>query len=251
VAKRRSGLWPKWFLRVVAVPVAILGIVAVYALANVTDSTFARLSAPLELVILVAVLAVVCVGRRFLARDFAALDLERVRSATPRSGGNDVSAASRPAGELRSERDRRTARRSPGETTALAAYVEARAAFADVIASIETQVATDLEPNTQRFVATDIEVKHSQFSLTESMDGLSQAVRHVTQMCEVLAERIESDRLERRALADAVMALTQRALPSASTGPRLLGSTVFAIAAPPNRDRVAIVDGNVARSHVP
>jgi hypothetical protein len=67
---------------------------------------------------------------------------------------------------------------------------------------------------------------------------LTQAVEHVARACELIAhafelfaERVESDRLERRTLADAVMVLAQQAAPT----PR-------PVSAGPARERVLLED---------
>ena len=106
----------------------------------------------------------------------------------------------------------------------------------DLIARSEARLPADPEPSAQPG-ATAEPVAADAYSLAQSTKMLTQAVEHVARACELIAhafelfaERVESDRLERRTLADAVMMLAQQAAPAAST-PR-------PVSAGPARERV-------------
>jgi hypothetical protein len=193
------------FLKAVLVaPVAILAIVVVYELAGTTDGMVAGWSAPLKAAAGVGVVAVLWIGRRFLARDLAEADLVRVRAAAPKSGAADVPAAA----------DARTA--TATSTTAV-------------------------EPNTRHLPAINTGLKHSESSLARSTADLQKAARQIADTCQLVVERIEADRLDRRAFADALMVLAQRGFPSVSKRPQQARSASVT-SAPPNADRRVLVN---------
>ncbi len=128
--------------------------------------------------------------------------------------------------ELRT-RDTTFAFQGHGEPSALAEYLDGRTELVNLIARSEARLPADPEPSTRRD-ATPAPGADDDQSLAQSNKMLTQAVEHVARACELIAhafelfaDRVESDRLERRTLADAVMMLAQQAAPAAST-PRLV-----------------------------
>ncbi len=140
---------------------------------------------------------------------------------------------------------------SPGAPSALAEYLDGRAELANLIAIVEARMPPEIEPDAQLDEldeAAEAGQEPSKLSLAQNTKILTRAVEQVgracemvAHACELLAERVESDRLERRALADAVSTLAQQHSPSAST-PRLLGGSVFATPAWPQDDEIVIDD---------
>jgi hypothetical protein len=86
--------------------------------------------------------------------------------------------------------------------------------------------------------------------LTQAVEEVSRASELIVRACELFTERMESDRLERRTLADAIMTLAQQqsASPSTSSTPRLLGGSVFATPAWKHEDEIVIDDDRPDRS---
>lgn len=96
---RLGGRSGKKLLRfVLSVPLAALAILAVYAIANLADGSLASLSAPLEVAVLVSVLAVIVLGRSLLSRKDATE--RRVEAARSAAAVPDTRAASWPPGKV-------------------------------------------------------------------------------------------------------------------------------------------------------
>jgi hypothetical protein len=142
--------------------------------------------------------------------------------------------------EIRSTRDTTFAFHGQGGTSALDEYLDGRTELVDLIARSEARLPADPEPSAHPD-ATAQPGADDAYSLAQNTKMLTQAVEHVARACELIAhafelfaERVESDRLERRTLADAVMVLAQQAAPAAST-PR-------PVSAGPARERVLLED---------
>jgi hypothetical protein len=111
----------------------------------------------------------------------------------------------------------------------LASHAHERALLADAITKLESTLAADLEQRT----STEATANTLRDSVNDHATDLAKAVEAVARMCALLADRIETERDERRALVEAVSALAQRALESPSAiepdvnKPRLLGGSVY------------------------
>ena len=302
VATQQRAAWRRRILGfLVAVPVAIVGIVVVYALASFADGSLAHVSGPVEVAILAGVIAVLLFSRWLLTRAGSASPNVVVAQGTG-SGPGNARAASWPPGKTApsttpiamptimptlpavpsawgasaaptastaaptsptvapnastvapsastvvrmptvvGSAPAATATREPtfalegsGATSALAEYLDGRTELTNLIASVEARIPSEMpsepEPDAQpdTTAVAPVEADRSEVAVAESTKTLAQAVEQVTHACELIAracelfaERIESDRLERRALADAMMLLAQQAMPAASP-PRLV-----------------------------
>jgi len=225
-------------------------VVVVYVLAGATDGLVAGWSASLKAVVGVGLVVVVLTGRRFFARDLAEADLARVRAAAARKSGASI--PTRPIASIASaapDNPPATAAtaaplQGPEDTTAFATYLTARNALEDVIASTDTPVMTSLEPNPRHVPAVNTGMTHSESSLAASTADLREAAREIADVCALVAERVEVDRLDRRAFADALMALAQRAWPSVSPRPPLRARSTPATPAPSNGEGLVLVNAD-------
>ena len=196
-----------------------------------TDGALANLPVPAKSAIVIAVVAVVLLARWLFAPDYTERDLALVRAASrgvPPSGALPVGSFAPIASTI----DRTTTPDAAGDgvMAARAAYADARTALASLISSVETRLTTDLQPNAQPNTAPDIDRKRSEVPLAENANGLveliervARACESIARVCEQLGEHLESDRLERGVLIDAVMTLVQQS----STPPRPAADGMF------------------------
>jgi hypothetical protein len=124
-----------------------------------------------------------------------------------------------------------------------AASSQERVALADAIAKLEATLATDLVQRTQAQAATESAVAHLREAVGGHGSDLAEAVHEMARMCSLLAEHIESERTERKALIDAVGLLAQHMMESnalAPAAPRVIGGSVYATA--DDHDEIVLVD---------
>ncbi len=112
----------------------------------------------------------------------------------------------------------------------LAANAHERALLADAITKLEATLASDLERRSHVQTSTELAVT----GLREEIGGqgaeLADAVQQMARMCALLAEHIDSERVERKALVDAVNVLARQVVEGTaivSRPPRVLGGSVY------------------------
>jgi hypothetical protein len=122
------------------------------------------------------------------------------------------------------------------------------AVIAEVPVAVEVPVASVPRASVELAVASEPVESDPALLLAQNTLVLNQAIEQVARAsdliahaCELFTERIESDRAERRALADAVLTLAQQLAPAPST-PRLVGGSVFASPARPREHEIVIDD---------
>jgi hypothetical protein len=127
-----------------------------------------------------------------------------------------------------------------------AADRNARAVLADAIAQIELRMARDREEGDATRLATEAAVENAQSLLTAQANDVGLLLQQVANTCELVVERLEADRLERRAYVEAIGRLMQS--PALEAGERPVGGTVFPpeIAADVAPDSETTADANVA-----
>jgi hypothetical protein len=125
----------------------------------------------------------------------------------------------------------------------VAADARARLALTDAVGNIGSTVTQGLRHAQHAQAATEVAVEHLWRKVLDREQELARAVEQVAQVCELLAERIESEQLERRALADAMTLLARQTLPVVSTPrqERLVGGSVFATPSAPNNDEAVLI----------
>jgi hypothetical protein len=126
-----------------------------------------------------------------------------------------------------------------------AADVRGRAVLADAIAQIEVRLARDREDRERAQLSTRTAIENSQSLITAQANDVGRLLQQVASTCALVAEQLEADRSERRALAD----LIARVLPSSpapvESRERALGGTVFAAPAIADSTKPQAVDGEV------
>jgi ABC-type transporter Mla subunit MlaD len=112
----------------------------------------------------------------------------------------------------------------------LDANAEQTAVLVDAVTALNKTIGVEVE-RTQRLEATaDATTGALQHALSAQTADVSAALEHVASMYAVLAERIETDRLERNTLVQAVGQLARQLVLPEPTRPRVLGGSVFATA---------------------
>ena len=106
-----------------------------------------------------------------------------------------------------------------------AADMRSRAVLSNAMALIELRLARDHEERDREQQATDAAVESLRISVIDNATGTGRLLEQVANMCAMVADRLESDRTERRALAEAISRIAQPLadLPEAS---RVIGGTV-------------------------
>jgi hypothetical protein len=132
-----------------------------------------------------------------------------------------------------------------------AASAQERAALADAIGKLEATLANDLAQRSAAQVATESAVASLRDAVGGHGSDLSEAVHEMARMCSLLAEHIESERAERKALIDAVGLLAQHMMESnaLAPAPRVIGGNVYATDDDPDRDEIVLVDDENHRTH--
>ena len=109
-----------------------------------------------------------------------------------------------------------------------AADRNALAMLAEATAQIEVRLSTDSEDRQRAQSSTETAIEQLRSSVIGHAIDVGRGLEQVAEMCALLAEQIEADRLERRAIIEALTSLSQPR-PSPSTGPsQVIGGTVFA-----------------------
>ncbi len=122
----------------------------------------------------------------------------------------------------------------------------ARATLTDAITQIESRMAHDREEHARIRMTADTAIENVRASVTDTVTDVGRVLERVGDMCALVAEQMEADRVERRALAEALTRLVhQSALPahgSDSETERVTGGTVFAVPDASSRAELSLVD---------
>jgi hypothetical protein len=108
-----------------------------------------------------------------------------------------------------------------------AADFRARAVLNDAIAQIEMRLAGDREDRERAQLSTQAAIENSQSLITAQATDVGRLLQQVADTCALVAERLEDDRYERRALADAIARLAQLPASPIELREHALGGTVF------------------------
>ena len=109
-----------------------------------------------------------------------------------------------------------------------AADAHNREVLAAAIARMELRYSRDLEDRERLQVSSETAIHNLRHSVTTSAGDVARSLAQVANMCAMVAEQIETERLERRALTEAIELLARPPLPALEEGPRVIGGTVFA-----------------------
>jgi hypothetical protein len=115
-------------------------------------------------------------------------------------------------------------------TTALQADAEARRALAEALGRIDARLAQGLDEQALTQTATGVTVQHLRSTVLDTRNDLAHAVDHLAEVCALLSDRIDAERIERQALAEALgqLALARPAEPARS-GERVIGGSFPAV----------------------
>lgn len=126
-----------------------------------------------------------------------------------------------------------------------AAELRARAVLADALAKMELRLSRDLEQRRRLQTVTETAVEALQSSLTTSSTEVAKALGQVANMCAIVAERMDADRLERRAFTEALARAGRPPVANVDGPSKIIGGTFFATSEVPE-DEISIVDANGA-----
>lgn len=106
-----------------------------------------------------------------------------------------------------------------------AADTRARAVLANAMAQIESRLTNDHEQAARLQAATQAAIENLRYEVSSRPSDIGPVLEQVAAMCALVAERLEADRLERRALTEAITLLAR---PGITEGPsRVLGGMVM------------------------
>ena len=108
-----------------------------------------------------------------------------------------------------------------------AADMRARAVLSNAMALIELRLSKDQEEREREQQSTEGAIELLRNSVIDNATGVGRLLEQVANMCAMVADRLEADRVERRALAEAITRLAQpmAELPEPS---KVIGGTVVA-----------------------
>jgi hypothetical protein len=193
---------------------AVIALIVVYVLETVTQAAFAEWSGWLQAVSVGAVVAVVWIGGRILWHDRATLD-EPNASRRPRER----------IGMLPGRRRRDARAIEAIREQILVADTQTRAALANGITRMSSLLAGDLEQRRRSQAAAESAIDALRQATTINGADLSRALDQVAGMWALVAERIEADRLERRALTEVITAMGRPDARPVESRSRVLGDT--------------------------
>jgi hypothetical protein len=108
-----------------------------------------------------------------------------------------------------------------------ASDLRAQAVLNDAIAQIDTQLAQDRDDRGRAQLSTKNAIENSQSMITAQATDLGRLLQQVANTCAAVAERLEDDRSERRALAEAIARLAPSSVTPLESRAHTLGGTVF------------------------
>lgn len=108
-----------------------------------------------------------------------------------------------------------------------AADLRARAVLSNAMAQIDLQLAQDREDRERAQSSTQAAIENTQSLITTQAMEVGRLLEQVANTCALVAERVEADRFERRALADAIARLVQSPVMPLESREHALGGTVF------------------------
>ena len=257
---------------IIGAPAVVAAIVVVYVLADITQAAFAQWSPKVQVAVIAAVVVVLGIGHRILSRGGAVRDLERVRSAAREASGpvpvparsaaavpaltNATTRATRSSQEGHGMFARRSRKQTAGiealQEQILASNEQTRVALGAATARMEALLVSELERGHRLEQAVQSAIDALQNAAASNALDVSRALGQVADMFQLVAERIasdhverrelaEADRLERRALTEVLAALSAPPARPPEQPSRVLGGTVFGSERPRGAD-VSIVD---------
>jgi hypothetical protein len=141
----------------------------------------------------------------------------------------------------------RTRRRQQSEARRTVARIEAlesEASLTEALTVLERTIASSLREVRQGHAATESVVEHLWYKVVDQEHQLTRSLAQVAQLCELLVDRLEGERLQQGRLATVLEALAAESAPRVTALPareRVIGGTVRpGEAAPLERDVAAV-----------
>lgn len=103
-----------------------------------------------------------------------------------------------------------------------------RTVLTDAIARMDLRLSRDLEQRERLQASTDAAMEALRYSVTGSGTDVARSLGQVANMCAMIAEQIEAERLERRSFTEALALLARPPAPALEEPSRVIGGTVFA-----------------------
>jgi hypothetical protein len=125
-----------------------------------------------------------------------------------------------------------------------AAELRARAVLADALAKMELRLARDLEHRRRLQTVTESAIETLQSSMLDSSSEVARALGQVANMCAIVAERLDGDRLERGAFTEALAQASRPPTGNVEGPSKIIGGTFFATSAAAADDDISVVDTN-------
>ena len=132
-----------------------------------------------------------------------------------------------------------------------AAELRSRAVLADALAKMELRVSRDVEQRRRLQSVTESALEHLQLSLTDNTAEIARALGQVANMCALVAERLDADRLERRAFTEAIARATRPPIARPEGPSQIIGGTFFATSELPEEAEISVVDTNGESADAP
>ena len=135
-----------------------------------------------------------------------------------------------------------------------AAELRARAILADAVAKMELRLSRELEQRRRDQTVTESAIETLRSAHSSSSTEVARALGQVANMCAIVAERLDADRLERRAFTEAIARATLPPVTKSEGPSRIIGGTFFATADVPDDDEISVVepidDDSTAGTHI-
>jgi len=106
-----------------------------------------------------------------------------------------------------------------------AADMRARAVLSNAMGLIELRLSKDADERERIQEASQVAIEHLRAIVVDNATGVGRALEQVARMCTIVAEQIESERVERRMLAEAISQLARPLVGSADPS-HVIGGTV-------------------------
>jgi hypothetical protein len=108
-----------------------------------------------------------------------------------------------------------------------AADIHARAVLTDAIAQVESRLDRDREDRERAQLVVEMAIEHSHSAVTTQAMDVARVLEQVSNTCAMVAQQVETDRSERRALTEAIALLARQLGAPSDAGVHALGGTVF------------------------
>ncbi len=122
-----------------------------------------------------------------------------------------------------------------------AADMRARAVLSNAMALIELRLSKDQEEREREQQSTETAIELLRNSVIDNATGVGRLLEQVANMCAMVADRLEADRVERHALAEALTRLA-RPIADLPEPSRVIGGTVLATSATAHEGELSLLD---------